>query len=193
MGAGSIPAALLPIQLPACGLGMQPRTAHTFDTFHPHGRPGRRCWLLGSEWFSTSVSATWGVNHAMEDLAVSPPLCISAFPIKLSNSWARHGGTVVKVLALHARDPLWVPVLSLQPRFPSSSLPVARESSQGWPKSLETLHPCGRPGRGSWLRIGIVSARCAHLGSESSDGRSSFLSSLYIRLSNKKIIIKINL
>ena len=54
--------------------------------------------------------------------------------------------------------------------------------------------PCGRPGRGSWLRIGITSARCAHLGSESSDGRSFSLSllSLYICLSNEKII-KINL
>ena len=50
---------------------------------------------------------------------------------------------VVKVLALHARDPIWAPVLSRQPRFPSSSLPVARESSQGWPKALG---PCTRVG-----------------------------------------------
>ena len=73
-----------------------------------------------------------------------------------------------------------------QPRFPSSSLPVAPESSRGRPKALGpcthfgTLHPHGRPGRGSWLRIGIVSARCAHLGSESSDGRSSSLSLLSV-------------
>ena len=26
-------------------------------------------------------------------------------------SWARHGGAVVKVLALHARDPIWALVL----------------------------------------------------------------------------------
>ena len=58
---------------------------------------------------------------------------------------------VVKVLALHAWDPIWAPVLSRQPRFPSSSLPVARES-------FGTLHPRGRPGRGSWLQIGIASA-----------------------------------
>ena len=43
---------------------------------------------------------------------------------------------VVKVLALHAQDPIWVPVLSWQPRFPSSSLPVAWESSRGRPKAL---------------------------------------------------------
>ena len=29
-----------PIQLPACGLGMQSRTAQSFGTLHPHGRPG---------------------------------------------------------------------------------------------------------------------------------------------------------
>ena len=47
-------------------------------------------------------------------------------------------------------------------------------------QSFGTLHPRGRPGRGSWLQIGLVSARCAHLGSESSDGRSSFLSLLSV-------------
>ena len=50
---------------------------------------------------------------------------------------------VVKVLALHAQDPIWAPVLSRQPRFPSSSLPVARESSRGRPKALG---PCTRVG-----------------------------------------------
>ena len=43
---------------------------------------------------------------------------------------------VVKVLALHARDPIWAPLLSRQPRFPSSSLPVAQEGSQGRPQAL---------------------------------------------------------
>ena len=43
---------------------------------------------------------------------------------------------MIKVLTLHARDPIWAPVLSQQPRFPSSSLPVAQESSRGRPKAL---------------------------------------------------------
>ena len=43
---------------------------------------------------------------------------------------------MVKVLALHARDPIWVPVLIPAALFPSSSLPVAWESNQGRPKAL---------------------------------------------------------
>ena len=62
---------------------------------------------------------------------------------KIDLNWAWRGGAVVKVLALHAQDPLWAPVLSRQPRFPSSSLPVARESSPGLPKALG---PCTRVG-----------------------------------------------
>ena len=56
---------------------------------------------------------------------------------------AQRGGTVVKVLTLHTQDPIWAPVLSQQPCFPSSSLPVAQESSRGWPKALG---PCTRFG-----------------------------------------------
>ena len=52
---------------------------------------------------------------------------------------------VVKVLALHAQDPIWAPVLSQQPRFPSSSLPVARESSRGRPKALGACTRVGDP------------------------------------------------
>ena len=52
---------------------------------------------------------------------------------------------VVKVLALNARDPIWSPVLSQQPRFPSSSLPVARESSRGQPKALGPCTHVGDP------------------------------------------------
>ena len=100
---------------------------------------------------------------------------------------------VVKVLALHARDPIWAPVLSQQPRFPSSSLPVARESSRGRPKSFGTLHPCGTPRRGSWLWICIASAIELTWGvNHRTEELPLCLSSLYIRLSNKKII-KINL
>ena len=58
---------------------------------------------------------------------------------------AWRSGTVVKVLALHARDPIWAPVLFWQPRFPSSSLPVAWESSQGRPKALGTCTRMGDP------------------------------------------------
>ena len=56
---------------------------------------------------------------------------------------APRGGAVVKVLALHAQDPTWAPVLSRQPHFPSSSLLVAQESSRGLPKALG---PCTRVG-----------------------------------------------
>ena len=52
---------------------------------------------------------------------------------------------VVKVLALHARDPIWAPVLSQQPHFASSSLPVARESSRGRPKALGPCTHVGDP------------------------------------------------
>ena len=41
--------------------------------------------------------------------------------------WAQCNGAVVKVLTLHARDPIWAPVLILAACFPSSSLPVAQE------------------------------------------------------------------
>ena len=58
---------------------------------------------------------------------------------------ARHCGAVVKVLALHDRDPIWAPVLYWRPRFPSSSLPVAQESSQGWPKALGPCSSVGDP------------------------------------------------
>ena len=80
---------------------------------------------------------------------------------------------VVKVLALHARDPIWAPVLSRQPRFPSTSLLVVWESSQGQPKALG---PCTHMGDleevpGSWFQIGVALA----VGSESLDRRSSSL------------------
>ena len=37
-----IPAAPLPIQLPACGMGKQSRMAQSFGTLHPHGRPRKK-------------------------------------------------------------------------------------------------------------------------------------------------------
>ena len=72
-------AALLPFQLLACGPGKQWRTAQSFGTLHPRGRPGRGSWLLIG--IALAIALTWGVNHQMEDL----PLCLSslyiAFPI----------------------------------------------------------------------------------------------------------------
>ena len=87
---------------------------------------------------------------------------------------------VVKVLTLHAWDPIWAPVLSWQPHFPSSSPTCGLGKQSRTAQGFGTLHPRGRPGRGSWLLIGIASTCCTHLGSESSDGRSSSLSLLSV-------------
>ena len=65
--------------------------------------------------------------------------------LKTKRFRARRGGAVVKVLALHTRDPIWMPVLARQPRFPSSSLPVAREGSRGRPKALGPCTHVGDP------------------------------------------------
>ena len=87
---------------------------------------------------------------------------------------------MVKVLALQARDPIWAPVLSWQPHFPFSSLPLTAQD-------FGTLHPCGRPGRGSWLQIHIASAIALTWGvNHQMEDLPLCLSSLYIRLSNKK-------
>ena len=103
-------------------------------------------------------------------------------------------GQVVKVLALHVRDPIWALVLSQQPRFPSSSLPVAQESSRGRPKALGPCTRVGDPGRSSWLRIGIASTVALTWGvnHRTEDLPLCLSSLLYICLSNEKII-KINL
>ena len=72
-----LPAAPLPIQLPACGPGMQSRTVQGSGTLHPHGQEGagslgRGSWIrIGS---APAVAAAWGVNHGTEDL----PLCLSS-------------------------------------------------------------------------------------------------------------------
>ena len=75
MGAGSSPAAPLPFQLPACGLGKQSRTAQSFGTLHSRGRP----WLRIS--IASAVALTRGVNHQTEDL----PLCLFSLYIRLYN------------------------------------------------------------------------------------------------------------
>ena len=74
-----IPAAPLPFQLPACGPRKESRTAQSFGTLHPHGRPGRASWLwIG---IALAIALTWGVNHRTEDLL----LCLSSLYIRLSN------------------------------------------------------------------------------------------------------------
>ena len=100
---------------------------------------------------------------------------------------------VVKVLTLHARDPIWVPVLILAAPLPIQ-LPACGPGKQSrTAQSFGTLHPRGRLGRGSWLRTGIVSAVALTWGvNHRTEDLSLCLSSLYIRLSNEKII-KINL
>ena len=67
----------LPIQLPACGLGKQSRTAQSFGTLHPRGRPRRGSWLrIG---IALAIALTWGVNHrnrrssSLSLLSVYPP------------------------------------------------------------------------------------------------------------------------
>ena len=83
--------------------------------------------------------------------------------------WARRDGAVVKVLALHARDPIWTPVL-----IPAALLPIQ-------------LPACG-PGKQWETRKSLLASDrhsigcCAHLGSESSEGRSSSLSLLSVYL-----------
>ena len=73
---------------------------------------------------------------------------------------------MVKVLALHARDPIWAPLLSRQPRFPSSSLPVAWESSRGQPKALEPYSSVAEveEALGTWLQTGEALAIAADWG-----------------------------
>ena len=83
-------------------------------------------------------------------------------------------------------DPIWAPVLILAPPLPIQPLLVVWESSRGWPNALV---PCTCMGDlKELLAPGFGSAQhrhCTHLGSESSDGRSSALSrllSLYLTL-----------
>ena len=104
---------------------------------------------------------------------------------------ARRGGAVVKVLALHARDPIWVLVLTLAAPLPFQ-LPACGPGKQSrTAQGFGTLHPRGRLGRGSWLRIGIASAIALPWGvNHRMEDLPRCLSSLYIRLSNKN---KINL
>ena len=87
---------------------------------------------------------------------------------------------VVKVLALHAQDPIWAPVLILAALLPIQ-LPACGLGKQSrMAQSFGTLHPRGRPGRVSWLRVSIASAVALTWGVKSSDRRSSSLSLLSV-------------
>ena len=112
---------------------------------------------------------------------------------KMRTWWARCIGAVVKVLALHAQDPKWAPVLIPAAPLPFQ-LPACGPGKQSRAaQGFGTLHQHGRPGRGSWLQIGIASAVALTWGvNHRMEDLPLCLSSLYIRLSNEKII-KINL
>ena len=86
---------------------------------------------------------------------------------------------VVKVLALHARDPIWAPVL-----IPAAPLPMQLPAC-GLGKQSRTAH-LWEPAPAWETRKRLLASdrhsidRCAHLGSKSSDGRSSSLSLLSV-------------
>ena len=75
-----VPAAPVPIQLPACGLGKQPRTAQSLGTLHLHGRPEEAQGSWSQIKSAPDVAASWGVNHQTEDL-----LCLSSLYIWFSS------------------------------------------------------------------------------------------------------------
>ena len=117
-----------------------------------------------------------------------------AFTLLFKNTWrAWRDGAVIKVLTLHTQDPIWAPVLILAAPLPFQ-LPacgLGRQSRMA--QGFGTLHPRGRPRRGSWLQIGIASTFALTWGVNYwTEDLPLCLSSLYIRLFNKKII-KINL
>ena len=128
---------------------------------------------------------------------------VISFCRKSTQMGAQRGGAVVKVLALHTRDPIWVPVLILAAPLPfqlpasglgkQSRTGLGKQSRTGLGKQLRTaqsfgtLHPRGRPGRGSWLRTSMASAVALTWGvNHRTEDLPLCLSSLYIRLSNKK-------
>ena len=98
--------------------------------------------------------------------------------------WAWRDGAVVKVLTLHARDPIWVlvqiPAALLPIQLPAGGLGKQSRTAQ----SLGTLYLRGRPRGGSWLLASSQrSTGCGgQLESESLDGRSSSLSLLSVYL-----------
>ena len=75
------------IQLPACDLGKQSRTAPRTETLHPRGRAGGSTWLLASDQLSSSCcgylgsEARWNIS-----LSVFLSFCKSVFPTKINKS-----------------------------------------------------------------------------------------------------------
>ena len=68
-----IPAAVLPVQLPACGMRKQSRMAQNLGTLIPCRIAGKR-FLDPSLGIAFDVALTLGVNHWTEDL----PFCLSS-------------------------------------------------------------------------------------------------------------------
>ena len=136
-----IPAAPLPIQLQGRPKALRPCTC----IGDLEEIPGS--WLrIGA---APAVAVNWGMNHPMEDL----PLCFSSsMYFWLCNKKKKNrlkNKFLVKVLALHAQDPIWVPVL-----IPAAPLPIQLPACglrKQWrtAQSLGILHLHGRPRRGS--------------------------------------------
>ena len=88
----------------------------------------------------------------------------------------------------------WLRSLPFTPRipygrrfYPGSSTSHPAPACGPGKQSRTALHPRGRPGRGSWLRIGIASAVALTWGvNHRMEDLPLCLSSLYIRLSNEK-------
>ena len=96
--------------------------------------------------------------------------------------WARHGGAVDKGPHL-ARPGSHMGASSIPAAPLPFQLPACGPGKQSrTAQSFRNLHLRGRPGRGSWLQIGIVSAIALIWGV---NHLPLCLSSLYIRLSNK--------
>ena len=126
-------------------------------------------------------------NNAVTCVVSCRLICDNLDEINNAKISGRHGGAVGKFLALHARDPIWAPVLIPAAPLPFQ-LPACGPGKQSrTAQSFGTLHPHRRPRRGSWLRIGIASIVALTWGvNHRMEDLPLCLSSLYIRLSNKK-------
>ena len=156
------------IQLPGAlsGLPCRRRVPKHWAILYYFPRPQAVSWM-GSGGARIRTGAHMGSQRIQgEDFSclamlVSPPETLENTQLEIQSIGPRAVAQVVKVLALHARDPIWEPVL-----IPAALLPIQLPAC-GPGKQLRTaqgfgtLHPCGRPGRGSWLRIGSAPAVAA--------------------------------
>ena len=78
--------------------------------------------------------------------------CEFSFSFEIIQLWAQRGGAVVKVLALHTRDPIWAPVLTLAAPLPTQ-LPACGPGRQPrMAQGFGILHPHGIP---AWEAAGF--------------------------------------